>query len=92
MFAAGTRAGESPEASLLSLPAAEKVSVMIPLRTRHKLTDCEVNATTYAAINSSIDCSASGATKGEVDNGGLARGDGMINSSVESTYDVGKGA
>ena len=65
---------------------------MISLTTRHKLTDCEVNATTYAAINSSIDCSASGAAKGQVDNGGLARGDGMIHSSVDSTYDVGKGA
>ena len=65
---------------------------MILLTTRRKLTDCEVNIAAYTGIDSSIDCRASGAAKGEVDNGGLARGDCMIHSSVDSTDDVGEGA
>ena len=92
VFAAATRAGDSPATSRLSPPATEKVSFMIVLTTGHKLTDCEVNSAAYAVIDSSIDCTTNGAAKGEVDNGGLARGDSMIHSSVDSTYDVGKGA
>ena len=65
---------------------------MFSLTTRRKLTDCEVNVAAYTGIDSSIDCGASGAAKGEVDNGGLSRADSMIHSSVDSTDDVGEGA
>jgi hypothetical protein len=75
VIALATRAGESPEASTLSLPAAEKkkrMSFMTSLITKSKLTDCEVNTFADTVVDSSIDCSASSAAKGEVDNGGLA--------------------
>ena len=74
VLAAATRAGDSVEASSLSLPAAEeyRISFMVPRITSRKLTNCEVNTFAYAAVDSRIDRSANRATKGEVDNRRLA--------------------
>lgn len=93
VLALATRAGESPEASTLSLPAAEKnISLVMPLTARCELTNGEVNTTAYTARDCVIDGRTSGTAEREVDNGGLARLDSMVHRSVDSTNNVGKRA
>jgi hypothetical protein len=65
---------------------------MTLLTATRKLTNCKVNTLANTATDSSIDRRASRATKGEVDNGGVAAAKSVVHSSVDSTDDVGKGA
>jgi hypothetical protein len=51
-----------------------------------------VNTEGCTISDGGISCIIGKATNGEVDNGGLARGDSMIHSSVDSTNDVGSRA
>ena len=89
MLAPETRAGETPEASLLELPAAKNsFSPIISLIARCKRTDGEVYTKADTAGDSTIDDRAGRSGNGEVDNGGLARGDSMVHSEVDPAYNV----
>lgn len=59
---------------------------------RRELTDGKVNTLANTRSDSVIDGLTSSTAKGEVDNGGLARGDSMTHSSVDSGDNVGKAA
>ena len=95
VLAPAARAGEVFEASWLELPAAEnerRVSFMISLTTRRKLTDGEVNTTLGTVSDRGVDGIAGRTTKGEVDNGRLARGDSVVHSGIDSTDNIREGA